>query len=77
MFDRPAAAQLALCLLAVALVLATLERRQRRFQRHHDAGRRFERMEPVIAAGKRAWGAVRRLPSAGDLRLSPACRASC
>jgi iron(III) transport system permease protein len=58
MFDRPAAAQLALCLLIVALVLASLERRQRRFQRHHDAGRRFERMEPAILRGKAAWGAV-------------------
>jgi iron(III) transport system permease protein len=58
MFDRPAAAQLALCLLIVALVLASLERRRRRFQRHHDAGRRFERMEPAILRGKAAWGAV-------------------
>jgi iron(III) transport system permease protein len=57
MFDRPAAAQLALCLLIVALVLASLERRQRRFQRHHDAGRRFERMEPATLHGKAAWGA--------------------
>jgi iron(III) transport system permease protein len=73
MFDRPPAAQLALCLLVVALVLATLERRQRRFQRHHDAGRRFERMEPVALHGSRAWGAAVCLP-AGDLRLSPACR---
>jgi iron(III) transport system permease protein len=57
LFDRPAAAQLALCLLAVALLLATLERRQRRFQRHHDAGRRFERMEPVQLRGRAAAGA--------------------
>jgi iron(III) transport system permease protein len=56
MFDRPAAAQLALCLLIVALVLASLERRQRRFQRHHDAGRRFERMEPRHAARKGRLG---------------------
>jgi iron(III) transport system permease protein len=41
----------------VALVLASLERRQRRFQRHHDAGRRFERMEPATLHGKAAWGA--------------------
>src|SRR6056297_3483 len=58
LFDRPAAAQLALCLLVVALILATLERRQRRFQRHHDAGRRFERMEPVQLRGRVAFGAI-------------------
>jgi iron(III) transport system permease protein len=58
LFDRPAAAQLALCLLIVALILATLERRQRRFQRHHDAGRRFERMEPVQLRGRAAAGAI-------------------
>jgi len=58
LFDRPAAAQLALCLLVVALILATLERRQRRFQRHHDAGRRFERMEPVQLRGRAAAGAI-------------------
>jgi iron(III) transport system permease protein len=57
LFDRPAAAQLALCLLVVALILATLERRQRRFQRHHDAGRRFERIEPVQLRGRRAVAA--------------------
>jgi iron(III) transport system permease protein len=55
----------------LALVLATLERRQRRFQRHHDAGRRFERMEPVIAARARPQ-AVRRSAAAGLLRFSPA-----
>jgi iron(III) transport system permease protein len=38
--------------------LATLERRQRRFQRHHDAGRRFERMEPAELKGRAAWGAI-------------------
>jgi iron(III) transport system permease protein len=58
LFDRAAAAQLALCLLVVALILATLERRQRRFQRHHDAGRRFERMEPAELRGRAAWGAI-------------------
>jgi iron(III) transport system permease protein len=57
-FDRGAAAQLALCLLAVALVLATLERRQRRHQRHHAAGRRFEAMQPVALTGARAASAA-------------------
>ncbi|MEY3005040.1 MAG: hypothetical protein RLZZ491_2216 [Pseudomonadota bacterium] len=58
LFDRTAAAQLALCLLIVALTLATLERRQRLHQRHHDAGRRFERMEPVRLTGRAAAGAI-------------------
>lgn len=58
LFDRAAAAQLALCLLIVALALAMLERRQRHNQRHHDAGRRFERMEPVTLRGRAAVGAV-------------------
>ena len=58
LFDRAAAAQLALCLLIVALALATLERRQRQNQRHHDAGRRFERMEPVTLRGRAAAGAI-------------------
>jgi iron(III) transport system permease protein len=58
LFDRAAAAQLALCLLVVALALATLERGQRRHLRHHDAGRRFERMEPVRLRGRAALGAI-------------------
>ena len=58
LFDRAAAAQLALCLLAVALTLATLERRQRRHFCHHDAGRRFEVMEPVTLNGRAALGAI-------------------
>ena len=58
LFDRAAAAQLALCLLVVALALATLEQRQCQNQRHHDAGRRFERMEPVTLRGRAAAGAV-------------------
>jgi iron(III) transport system permease protein len=58
LFDRSAAAQLALCLLVVALILAILERRTRENQRHHDAGRRFERIEPVTLRGRAAAGAV-------------------
>ncbi|QBY01880.1 iron ABC transporter permease [Rhodophyticola sp. CCM32] len=56
--DRAAAAQLALCLLIVALVLAALERTQRKHQRHHGAGRRFEAMTPADLTGARACGAV-------------------
>jgi iron(III) transport system permease protein len=58
LFDRAAAAQLALCLLVVALTFATIERRQRRHLRHHDAGRRFERMEPAQLRGRAAAGAI-------------------
>lgn len=58
LFDRGASAQLALCLLIVALTLATLEKAQRRHMRHHDAGRRFERMEPVTLTGRRAAAAI-------------------
>ncbi len=57
-FDRSAAAQLALCLLIVALVIAALERRQRRDQRHHGAGRRFEAMQTVHLRGWQAAGAL-------------------
>lgn len=57
-FDRGGAAQLALCLLIVALVIATLERRQRRDQRQHGAGRRFEAMQSVPLSGWRATGAM-------------------
>ncbi len=56
-FDRAAAAQLAFCLLIVALILASLERAQRKHQRHHDAGRRFETMQRVELRGKAAFGA--------------------
>ena len=56
-FDRGAAAQLALCLLVLALALAVMEQRQRRGLRHHDAGRRFERIAPVELTGYRAWAA--------------------
>ncbi|MBY4894206.1 iron ABC transporter permease [Rhodobacteraceae bacterium N5(2021)] len=57
-FDRGGAAQLALCLLIVALVIAALERRQRRDQRQHGAGRRFEAMQAITLKGWRATGAV-------------------
>ena len=57
-FDRTGAAQLALCLLVVALTLAWIERAQRREQRFHGAGRRFEAMQAVPLTGAKALGAV-------------------
>ncbi len=56
--DRAAAAQLALCLLAFALILASLEHAQRKSKRHHGAGRRFEEMEPARLTGLQAFGAM-------------------
>ncbi|QXT39978.1 ABC transporter permease [Gymnodinialimonas ceratoperidinii] len=57
-FDRGGAAQLALCLLIVALVIAALERRQRRDQRQHGAGRRFEAMQAVKLSKWQGLGAI-------------------
>lgn len=57
-FDRGGAAQLALCLLIVALVIAALERRQRRDQRQHGAGRRFEAMQAVRLSPWQSAGAI-------------------
>jgi iron(III) transport system permease protein len=56
--DRAAAAQLALCLLAFALLLAVLERTQRGAARHHAVGARHERMPPATLRGWQAAGAV-------------------
>ena len=58
MADRAAAAQLALCLLGFALVLALLERVQRGAARHHGAGKRFERVPPAELAGWHRLGAM-------------------
>ena len=58
MADRAAAAQLALCLLGFALMLAALERIQRGAARHHGAGKRFERVPPAELRGWHRWGAV-------------------
>ncbi|PRY26376.1 iron(III) transport system permease protein [Aliiruegeria haliotis] len=58
MADRAAAAQLALCLLGFALLLAMLERIQRGAARHHGAGKRFERLPPMELHGAARWGAV-------------------
>ncbi|XDA98046.1 iron ABC transporter permease [Sulfitobacter sp. LCG007] len=49
--DRGGAAQLALCLLAFALLLALLERRQRGRAEYHDSSRRQQAMEPARLRG--------------------------
>lgn len=56
--DRAAAAQLALCLLGFALLIAVLERMQRGAARHHATGARFERMPRATLRGWRALAAV-------------------
>lgn len=56
--DRAGAAQLALGLLAFALLIAVLERQQRGAARHHGTGKRFETVEPFALKGRHAVGAV-------------------
>ncbi|NNE53140.1 MAG: iron ABC transporter permease [Sulfitobacter sp.] len=51
MFDRAAAAQLALCLLSFALLLAMLERFQRGKAKYHDPARRSQAMPPMELRG--------------------------
>ena len=51
MADRAAAAQLALCLLAFALLLAMLERAQRGRAKYHEAAKTAHPMEPVQLRG--------------------------
>ena len=58
LFDRAAAAQLALCLLVVALAMAALERRQRAALKHYDLGARFMRMTRVRLRGRGAAAAM-------------------
>jgi iron(III) transport system permease protein len=58
MADRGAAAQLALCLLAFALVVATLERVERGQARAHMRGARLGGMEAVLLTGARGWVAT-------------------
>ncbi len=58
MGDRAAAAQLAFCLLTVALMLAVLERLQRGQARHHNTGKRFEVLAPMQLTGLHALGAM-------------------
>ncbi|KIN76444.1 ABC transporter permease [Sulfitobacter mediterraneus] len=55
MFDRAGAAQLALCLLSFALLLALLERIQRGRAKYHDPSRRSQAMPPIKLKG---WGAA-------------------
>lgn len=56
--DRAAAAQLSLCLLSFALLLAGLERAQRGRARTAGRGVRFERMEKPALTGWQAWAAT-------------------
>ncbi len=58
MQDRAAAAQLALCLLGFALVVAVLERMERGQARAHMRGGKLGALEPVELTGPRAWGAT-------------------
>ena len=51
LFDRAAAAQLALCLLSFALLLAMLERVQRGRAKYHDPARRTQAMPPERLSG--------------------------
>ncbi|WP_298968326.1 iron ABC transporter permease [uncultured Roseobacter sp.] len=56
--DRAGAAQLALCLLSFALLLAMLERAQRGGAKYHDPSRRQQRMEPARLTGLRSVLAI-------------------
>ena len=58
MGDRPAASQLAFCLMLAALVLVFLESRQRGGAKHHHAGNRHETLVPHRLSGWRAAFAV-------------------
>ena len=58
MADRAGAAQLALCLLSFALLLAMLERAQRGRAKYHDASRRQQPMDPVQLSAKQSLLAI-------------------
>ncbi|KIN63217.1 Ferric iron ABC transporter, permease protein [Sulfitobacter noctilucicola] len=58
MVDRVAAAQLALCLLSFALLLAMLERLQRGEAKYHDPARQAQAMPPMELSGWQAASAV-------------------
>ncbi|MBM1555030.1 iron ABC transporter permease [Sulfitobacter mediterraneus] len=58
MFDRAGAAQLALCLLSFALLLALLERVQRGRAKYHDPSRRSQAMPPIQLKGGGAAAAM-------------------
>ncbi|MBM1689821.1 ABC transporter permease [Sulfitobacter geojensis] len=55
LFDRTGAAQLALCLLSFALLLAMLERMQRGRAKYHDPARQAQQMAPIELTG---WNAI-------------------
>jgi len=54
--DRAAAAQLALCLLIVSLVLVALERRQRGLQKIYSAGKKNEPISLHVLSDGAKWG---------------------
>ncbi|MEP4195137.1 MAG: iron ABC transporter permease [Aliishimia sp.] len=56
--DRAGAAQLALCLLAFALLLAMLERVQRGRAKYHEGARPAQAMEPIELRGTARWMAL-------------------
>lgn len=58
LYDRAGAAQLALCLLSVALLLAMLERVQRGKAKYHDPARRAPGMPPIELRGWSGIGAL-------------------
>ncbi len=58
LFDRAGAAQLALCLLSFALLLAMLERVQRGRAKYHDPSRRTQAMPPIQLRGWQAAAAM-------------------
>ncbi|MFD2739759.1 ABC transporter permease [Sulfitobacter aestuarii] len=58
LFDRAGAAQLALCLLSFALLLAMLERVQRGRAKYHDPTRRAQRLPPAELRGWKAAAAM-------------------
>ncbi|MBD3665797.1 iron ABC transporter permease [Sulfitobacter sp. TSTF-M16] len=58
LFDRVGAAQLALCLLSFALLLAMLERIQRGRAKYHDPARRPQAMPPAELKGWQAAAAM-------------------
>ncbi|MEM6421011.1 MAG: iron ABC transporter permease, partial [Pseudomonadota bacterium] len=58
MGDRAAAAQLSTCLLVFAVTLAVIERVNRGQAQRHQAGRRYEAIQPYVLSGWRARLAV-------------------
>ncbi len=58
LFDRAGAAQLALCLLSFALLLAMLERLQRGSAKYHDPSRQAQAMAPAELRGWHAAAAM-------------------